>query len=176
MVVRQNIPRLYRRGFTIVELAIVITVIGILAAITIVVYSGAQPRARDATRMHDLKEIQKAAELYKSEKGSYPLSSSGSGAWAGRCWSGNASTYIVGIESYLSPLPLDPKMKTSTSGPCYLYLSNGTDYMALAWGSMETICGGDPGNTCNPPDIQAMDRKSYPEASIAVYSPGAVNW
>ena len=35
-----------RRGFTIVELLIVIVVIGILAAITIIAYNGVQVRAK----------------------------------------------------------------------------------------------------------------------------------
>lgn len=59
-------------GFTIVELLIVIVVIGILAAITIVAYTGVQGSARDAERKSDIAAAQKALEMYYTEKGTYP--------------------------------------------------------------------------------------------------------
>ncbi|MDB5167909.1 MAG: ral secretion pathway protein [Candidatus Saccharibacteria bacterium] len=59
-------------GFTIVELLIVIVVIGILAAITIVAYTGVQARARNADRQADINAIVKALALYQIDNGSYP--------------------------------------------------------------------------------------------------------
>lgn len=166
-------------GFTIIELLIVIVVIAILASISLVSFSGTQARARDSIRIKDLKEVQKVVELYHAQNGSYPMSSSGSGAWAGNCTSYGASPqYIVGVEEFMPRLPYDPKNGTATvSGAnCYLYRSNGTDFMMIAHNTMENICGGDPGNTCNPSNIQAMDRVSYVQPTIAVYSPGARTW
>lgn len=61
-----------QRGFTIVELLIVIVVIGILAAITIVAYNGIQTRARDSARSNDIEQVKKAVELYYVDNGSYP--------------------------------------------------------------------------------------------------------
>jgi len=58
-----------RRGFTIVELLIVIVVIATLAAITIVAYSGIQQRARDARRVSDLSNIVQAVQRWSIEKG-----------------------------------------------------------------------------------------------------------
>lgn len=60
------------RGFTIVELLIVIVVIGILAAITIVAFNGIQGRARDSARISKIQSIAQALELYKLDNGSYP--------------------------------------------------------------------------------------------------------
>ncbi|AHB42531.1 hypothetical protein RAAC3_TM7C00001G0689 [Candidatus Saccharibacteria bacterium RAAC3_TM7_1] len=61
-----------QRGFTIVELLIVIVVIAILVAVTIVAYSGVQSRARDNIRYQDAKAIINALELYKIDNGKYP--------------------------------------------------------------------------------------------------------
>lgn len=61
-----------QRGFTIVELLIVIVVIGILAAIVIVAYTGVSRNAKDASRMAKAKEISKAIERYYVDNGRYP--------------------------------------------------------------------------------------------------------
>lgn len=57
------------RGFTIVELLIVIVVIGILAAITIVAYNGVQNRARTTEAQANAKEVQNKAEVYAADTG-----------------------------------------------------------------------------------------------------------
>jgi len=60
------------RGFTIVELLIVIVVIGILAALVIVTYTGIQQRARDTERKTDINAIHGQVEAYYAQNGSYP--------------------------------------------------------------------------------------------------------
>lgn len=60
------------RGFTIVELLIVIVVIAILAAITIVAYNGVQKRAMNTARHAELTAWMKTFEAYKATNGAYP--------------------------------------------------------------------------------------------------------
>lgn len=60
------------RGFTIVEIIVVITVIGILATIGIVSYSGMQVRARDTERKADAESMQSALETFYEQNGRYP--------------------------------------------------------------------------------------------------------
>ncbi len=61
-----------KKGFTIVELLIVIVIIAILAAITIVAYNGMQNRARDSQLDSTAAMWIKALKLYQADKGYYP--------------------------------------------------------------------------------------------------------
>lgn len=99
-----------KRGFTIVELLIVIVVIGILAAITIVAYNGIQQRARDGERQVEMQAIEKALAMYHLDNGGYPTCSgttyAAGGAVGGCTIAGLASALVP---KYLSSLPTDPK-------------------------------------------------------------------
>lgn len=72
----KNIKNLQaQKGFTIVELLIVIVVIGILAAIVIVAFNGVQGQANKSAAQSAAGTVQKKAEAYNAERGSYPVSS-----------------------------------------------------------------------------------------------------
>ena len=60
------------KGFTLVELLIVIVVIAILAAISIAAYNGVSNKARDGERLASARDIINAAAVYNSEKGHWP--------------------------------------------------------------------------------------------------------
>lgn len=60
------------RGFTIVELLIVIVVIAILAAITIVAYNGIQNRAKATSGQNLASQIAKKSETYNTLTSVYP--------------------------------------------------------------------------------------------------------
>jgi len=99
-----------QKGFTIVELLIVIVVIAILAAIVIVAYNGVQNRAYDNRRLVDMNNIQKALEIYKIQNGDYPAPTS-----ANEDSTGWETSYVTG--KFLAPLitsgavsavPVDP--------------------------------------------------------------------
>lgn len=66
MQVRNTRPEI---GFTIVEMLVVIAVIGLLAAITIVSYSGVQNKARTASALTNAQEVQNKSELYAADIG-----------------------------------------------------------------------------------------------------------
>lgn len=98
------------RGFTIVELLIVIVVIGILAAITIVAYNGIQGRARDAKRQTDLTAIQQGLELYYTDNGGYPICYSAGTYQPGAAVYGNtvSSCLVALVPKYIPPAAIDP--------------------------------------------------------------------
>src|SRR5680860_844089 len=60
------------RGFTIVELLVVLVVIGILAAITIVAYRGISSKAIVASLQSDLTNASQQLKLFQVENSAYP--------------------------------------------------------------------------------------------------------
>jgi prepilin-type N-terminal cleavage/methylation domain-containing protein len=60
------------KGFTIVELLIVIVVIGILAALVLNSFRGVQERARDTERRTDINAQSTQLEVYYTDNGGYP--------------------------------------------------------------------------------------------------------
>ncbi len=51
-------------GFSLIELLVVITIIGLLASVGLTSYTRAQERARDAKRQSDLISLKNALEIY----------------------------------------------------------------------------------------------------------------
>ena len=124
-----------RRGFTIVELLIVIVVIAILAAITIVAYTGIQERAKFSAMRSDIANINKAIQLYYADNGSYPVTpASGAGCTSGY-WCGwdqvTGDGFVPGLSpEYITTIPQLPT--ANASGDTYLYRSpDGVDYKLI---------------------------------------------
>lgn len=63
-----------QKGFTLIEILIVISIIGVLSALTLVGMGGFRASGRDARRMSDLRQIQNGLELYYAKIGYYPTS------------------------------------------------------------------------------------------------------
>ena len=63
------------KGFTLVELLIVIVVIAILAAISIVAYNGIQQRSRDSAAAGSASQLSTKVEAWNSRIGRYPSTS-----------------------------------------------------------------------------------------------------
>lgn len=60
------------RGFTIVELIIVVVVVSILAAITVVAYNGIRVAAMRSVALSDLRDINQVMQIERQETGTYP--------------------------------------------------------------------------------------------------------
>jgi len=118
---------LLSRGFTIVELLIVIVVIGILAAISIVAYNGIQNRAEASKEIRDLQSISQAINLYYVDNGQYP-STGGSGSWVG--WS-QLANFVPGITpKYMANQP--QQSYSANAQRTYLYTSDGVNYKLIS--------------------------------------------
>lgn len=103
-------------GFTIVELLIVIVVIGILAAITIVAYSGLQQRSRDSIRALDVAGIKKELLLYHADNGGVPKTSSYGGNGPGGWNLSSGPNWLSFLTTTYGKVPVDP-VNTGTTDP-----------------------------------------------------------
>jgi len=64
-----------KKGFTIVELLIVVVVIAILATVTIVAYNGISQKAKNTSITSGVRQYLQAIEAYQSFNGQYPMNS-----------------------------------------------------------------------------------------------------
>lgn len=93
-----------KKGFTLVELLVAISIIAILSAIGMIVFGNVQMQARDSKRKQDLRAISTALEIYYNKNGKYPNTDA---LWV---YSGNAQPWIPGLNSqYMVQVPTDPK-------------------------------------------------------------------
>ncbi len=98
------------RGFTIVELLIVIVVIGILATLVITTYNGIQEKARNTKRETDVNALQGQIEAYEAQNGNYPSIGASTAANI------NDSTFRQTNMKGLDPSALqDPKWQSSNT-------------------------------------------------------------
>lgn len=96
-----------KRGFTLIELLVVISIIGMLSSVVLASISTARAKARDATRMHNMKQISLAIELYYSKYGNYP---EGPG-WCtqiSNTTNGWGADFQGQIAEWMPKVPLDP--------------------------------------------------------------------
>ena len=84
------------KGFTLIEIIIVFTLIGILVGLGLPQYRYAAKRAREAVLKEDLFILRKLINQYYTDKGSFPV-----------------SLQTLVDEQYLRTIPIDPMTKSS---------------------------------------------------------------
>ncbi len=107
-------------GFTLIELMVAIAIVAILAAIGFTIYSSTQKTTRDARRVGDLKEVQKALEQYFVSNQTYPVGSTNKTPF-------DNSNFVTALGSYFqnNKPPLDP-INDNARGLVYDYFSGGS--------------------------------------------------
>lgn len=134
-----------KKGFTLIEILVVVTIIGILASISLLSLRTARATARDSARKVTLRSLQSPLQLYWNNNGSYPLTGSN---WyssePGDAVTNNAGNWIPGIvPQFASTLPRDPMGGPGNAAllsnclangwkRAYLYKSNGVEYKLLS--------------------------------------------
>lgn len=128
-----------RKGFTLIELLVVIAIIGGLAALLFPNFMSARQLARDAQRKSDLKQLQKALEIYRQDQSAsvFPTPNANSLGTVNSSWSGAGGTI------YMPKMPGDPLGTIAAPTP-YLYKSASpyTTYSLCA--CIENVADPDP--------------------------------
>ena len=126
------------RGFTIVELLIVIVIIGIIAALVIVAYSGIQDKANNTQTETAIDAWRKALIQYATDNGSYPIAYNAcfNEVNVTSCWptSSASPTLNNAIRPYFgnkTPLPA-PSLQQLPSTPWGTTVAGGLYYTTTA--------------------------------------------
>src|SRR3989344_2123391 len=108
-----------KKGFTLIEMLVVIAVIGLLASMVLLGLGGARPAARDARRISDLRQLQAVLELFNQGYGRYP----------------NAVTEWTTTSLGVKQLPTDPTRLGGIGGTGYAYAidASAQNYVVKAW-------------------------------------------
>lgn len=140
-----NLPKITKtqKGFTLVELLVVVAIMAILATVAATIFSSTQSRARDGKRQADVSAIAKALEANKTSGSvTYPALS---GTWfAG----GNVPTEAAGYVpqySIVSPSSGTP----STAAKPVAWASTSPNPTAIAGTAVATVASGIPVSTAN---------------------------
>lgn len=134
-----------KKGFTLIEMLIVVAIIGILSGVVLVGLGPVQRGGRDSRRVADLRQVQNGLELYFNKCGYYP----GGAAGAGCTGFSQISTWTDLTNSLtqsaigITQIPNDP-----SAGRNYFYGTNGTGSGYILGGTLE-----DAGNAALRQDI-----------------------
>jgi type II secretory pathway pseudopilin PulG len=175
------------RGFTIVEMIVIIVVIGILATVTVVVYNGIQEKARDTKRISDLQTISDAIKVYRINAHNDVQAGSGcGGSGNGSGWFNfaNGTTYPDTIlscltdagyldDTYVDPsgcgtttVPAPGRSSCNPSGHPYMKYTCGTGDAAITYLYARLEAGGSEqdvsnANTCAAPTVVTSYHMNY---------------
>lgn len=135
------------RGFTLIEVMVVVAILAILAAIIVPRIMGRPEEAKRTKAQIDIKSIEEALNLYKLDNGFYPTTEQGLDALVKK-----PDTTPLPLKwkdgGYLSRLPQDPW------GRPYRYLSPGEhgDFDVYSFGA-----DGEPGGEGKDADVQSWN-------------------
>lgn len=95
------------RGFTLVEILIVVVILGIIAAITVPQYASATQEASEKSAVHEVQRLRKAVEVYLIRHANVlPDVAEGDGAWGG----------LITAGDYLKTAPVNPYVGNENAG------------------------------------------------------------
>ena len=115
---KNALQRSSQRGFTLIEIMVVVVILGILAAVVVPRIMDNPGKARVAKAKQDIRQLESALELYKLDNFNYPSTQQGLDALVSKP-SGDPQPKNYKQGGYIKSLPKDPW------GNPYQYLSPG---------------------------------------------------
>lgn len=133
--------REYESGFTLVELLVVISIIGLLSSIVLTSVNSARVKARDAKRQADLNQIYLALQLYFDDRGYLPITSSYGESNPGGWDYSSQGQFLPFLQTggYFSSVPVDPL--NNGTGDVY-YGGSGYAYAYYCYASENSLALG----------------------------------
>ena len=131
--------RINNKAFTLIELAVVILVIGILAAIVLRNIGSTAIQARDTKRVGDLKDVTIYLAQYYQEYGYYPTTTatSNDSMIVGVAWNELGQALIsAGIIQTMDQLPMPPRVSNQTIYYNYFPCTDNSNDYTLQNGSV----------------------------------------
>jgi general secretion pathway protein G len=135
------------KGFTLIEIMVVIVILALLAAVVVPRIVGRTDEARRTTAAVEIKNVEAALHLFKLDNGFYPSTEQGIDALVAKPTIGQIPTrWREG--GYLPKIPKDPWSRP------YVYLSPGShgEYDLISYGN-----DGEPGGDGNNADIESWN-------------------
>lgn len=146
-----------QKGFTLMELLVVIVILGILVTLGGASFKGSQIKGRDGRRKADLRNINVALEQYYTDKGTYPADNGSGritacGAQGTTVCEWGSSFIDQNSEVYMLRLPDDPIVafqyyydagSQNKSYQLYAHLENTEDPELITPTNVSANCGGD---------------------------------
>lgn len=114
------------KGFTLIEILIVVAIIAILASVVLVGLGPTQQAGRDARRISDLAEVQNGLELYYNKCGIYPGTSACTAGDPTGGWAGLSNAVVSAGVGITAAFPNDP---TASKSYAYWYGVNNSTYV-----------------------------------------------
>lgn len=119
--------RFSKSGFTLIEVLVVIAIIGILSAILYANFGNARVDARNKTLKSEIKEVQLALEVYKSQNGYYPKAA---GTDHASNYNNELKTALV--PEFIAEMPVNADSSNSNCSLKYVTDVNGTYFKLTA--------------------------------------------
>lgn len=113
-------------GFTIVEIAVIIVIISLLATLTLATYAKIQSQSRDTSRKNDILVLKKTLQKYHDVNGEYPRPASCAPTGPNECWNNEWMNILV-AQGYLQS-PVTPNLSTGYSGGGVNFAPGGKAY------------------------------------------------
>src|SRR5690606_13059805 len=110
------VPRSKKKGFTLIELLVVISIIALLSSVVLSSLTVARAKARDSKRFSDLRQIQTALEMAKTDGKTLPNETYGYGhTGPSSATSGYNANLVSFLAPYLPSVPYEVKPRSTTS-------------------------------------------------------------